>query len=52
MKTVKIKVSDVRGMMVAGRRVSWAACEIDSSPTNEIIASDDPYMKWRRVGNS
>ena len=42
MNTVKISVIEVRGMMVAGRRVSCAACEIDSSPTNEMIASDEP----------
>src|SRR5262249_47036572 len=52
MNTVKISVSEVRGMIVAGRRVSCAACEMDSSPTNEIIASEEPYMKWCRVGNS
>src|SRR5581483_5039851 len=42
MNTVKMSVIDVRGMIVAGRRVSCAACEIDSRPTNEMIASDEP----------
>src|SRR5215472_10880523 len=42
--TVKIRVSDVRGTIVAGRRVSWAACEIDSRPTKEMIAREEPYM--------
>ena len=33
---------DVRGMMVAGRRVSWATCEMVSSPTNAMMANDEP----------
>ena len=33
-------------MIEAGRCVSCAACEIDSSPTNEMIASDVPSISW------
>ena len=52
MNTVKIRLMEVRGTMVAGRRVSWAACEMDSSPTKEMMASEEPYMKRSRVGAS
>ena len=41
---------DVRGMMVAGRRVSWATCEIVSSPTKAMMASEEPKANWLRVG--
>jgi hypothetical protein len=51
MKTVKIKVMEVRGMIVAGLLVSCAACEIDSNPTKEIIANEDPYINSFRLGN-
>ena len=44
-KIVRISEIDVRGMMLAGRCVSWAACEIDSKPTNEMIASDVPSIR-------
>ena len=43
-KIVRINAIDVRGMTEAGRWVSCAACEIDSSPTNETIASDMPCI--------
>ena len=43
-KTVNIRAILVLGIIVAGRRVSCAAWEIDSSPTNEIMARLDPYM--------
>jgi hypothetical protein len=51
MNTVKIKVMEVRGMIVAGLLVSWAACEIDSKPTKEIIAREEPYMNSFKLGN-
>jgi hypothetical protein len=51
MNTVKIKVMEVRGMIVAGLLVSWAAWEIDSSPTNEIMAREEPYMNSFKLGN-
>jgi hypothetical protein len=51
MKTVKIKVIEVRGMIVAGLLVSWAAWEIDSSPTKEMIANEEPYINSFIVGN-
>ena len=31
-------------MIEAGRLVSSAACDIDSKPTNEMIASEIPFM--------
>ncbi len=37
-------------MIDAGRCVSWAACEIDSKPTNEMIASDVPSINWYGEG--
>ena len=37
-------------MIDAGRCVSCAACEIDSSPTNETIASDVPSISWYGAG--
>src|SRR5215467_6043546 len=40
--TVRIRAIDVRGTTLAGRIVSWLAWLIDSSPTNEMIASDAP----------
>ncbi len=43
---------EVRGMMVAGRRVSWATCEIVSSPTKAMIASDEPNANWLNDGRS
>jgi hypothetical protein len=43
---------DVRGMMVAGRRVSWATCEIVSRPTNAMIARDEPNANWLNDGRS
>ena len=43
---------DVRGMIVAGRRVSWATCEIVSSPTKAMMASDEPKANWLSVGGS
>jgi hypothetical protein len=51
MKTVKINVIEVRGMIVAGLLVSWAAWDIDSSPTKEMIAREEPYMNSFREGN-
>jgi len=51
MNTVKIKVMEVRGMIVAGLLVSWAAWEIDSNPTKEMMAKDDPYINSFVVGN-
>src|SRR3990172_7019541 len=42
MNTVKIKVMEVRGMIVAGLLVSWAAWGIDSNPTKEMIAKEEP----------
>ena len=49
-KIVKISAIEVRGMIEAGRCVSCAACEIDSKPTNEMIASDVPSISWYGVG--
>src|SRR5579872_4588399 len=49
-KIVRIKATDVRGMIDAGRWVSSAACEIDSSPTKETIASDVPFMRSNGEG--
>src|SRR5579864_155639 len=48
-KTERMRPIEVRGMMVAGRRVSWATCEIDSSPTKEMMASDEPSAKSPRL---
>src|ERR1700736_4754220 len=47
--TERISPIDVLGMMVAGRRVSWATCEMDSSPTKEMIANDEPRAKLPRL---
>ena len=44
-RTERISPIEVLGMMVAGRRVSWATCEMDSSPTKEMMASDEPRAK-------
>ena len=49
-RTLRTSPIVVRGMMVAGRRVSWATCEIDSRPTNEMIASDVPNANCPSVG--
>ena len=43
---------DVRGMMVAGRRVSWATCEMVSRPTKAMIASEEPNANWLNDGRS
>ena len=51
MNTVKIKVIEVRGMIVAGLLVSWAAWEIDSKPTKEMMAREEPYINSFIVGN-
>jgi hypothetical protein len=40
--TVNTSVTAVRGMIVAGRRVSCAACDMDSRPTKASIARDAP----------
>ena len=37
-------------MMVAGLRVSCATCDIDSSPTNEMMASEVPKANSPRLG--
>src|SRR6202140_3615969 len=47
---VKMRLIEVRGMTEAGFCVSWAACEIDSRPTNEMIASDVPFIRLNGVG--
>jgi len=39
-------------MIEAGRCVSWAACEIDSKPTNEMIASDAPSSRCSFDGHA
>lgn len=51
MKTVKIKVKEVRGITVAGLLVSCAAWDMDSKPTKEMMAKEDPYMKLFSDGN-
>ena len=43
---------EVRGMMVAGRRVSWATWEMVSSPTKAMIASEAPKARRERLGRS
>ena len=45
MNTVKIKVMEVRGITVAGRLVSCATSEMDSKPTKDMIAMEEPYIK-------
>src|SRR5437660_187007 len=52
MSTVRISAIDVRGTTLAGRIVSWLAWLIDSSPTNEIIASEAPYARWNGSGHA
>src|SRR5580658_6724976 len=49
-RIVRISASDVRGMIDDGRCVSSAACEIDSSPTNEMIASEMPFIRLNGLG--
>ena len=51
---VRISAIEVRGITAVGRSVSCAACEIDSSPTKEMMASEvpspqdnDPYADRR-----
>ena len=51
-RIVRIRLIDVRGITLAGRCVSWAACEIDSSPTNEMIASETPFIRLKGVGHA
>ena len=41
---------EVRGMMVAGLRVSWATCEMVSSPTKAMMASEEPKASRDRLG--
>ncbi len=43
-RIVKINAMEVLGMIEAGRCVSSAACEIDSRPTNEMIAYEMPSI--------
>src|SRR6516164_8286448 len=45
MRMVRISATDVRGITLEGRCVSSAACEMLSSPTNEMIASDTPNSR-------
>src|SRR2546421_2848712 len=52
MSTVRMSAIDVRGTTLAGRIVSWLAWLIDSSPTNEIIASEAPYARWNGSGHA
>src|SRR5215469_4789610 len=49
-RIVKMSASEVRGMTLDGRYVSSAACEMLSSPTNEMIASDTPSKRFEVVG--
>ena len=49
-RIVRISAIDVRGMIDDGRCVSSAACEIDSRPTNEMIASEIPFIKLNGFG--
>ena len=51
-KIVRIRPIDVRGMIADGRCVSSAACEIDSSPTNEMMASETPCISMNGVGQN
>src|SRR6202023_1280790 len=48
-RTERMRPIDVRGMMVAGRRVSCATCEMDSRPTNEMMASEEPSANCPRL---
>ena len=50
MRMVRINPIEVRGITEAGRCVSCAACEIDSKPTKEMMASDTPFISWNHVG--
>ena len=51
MNTVKIRVMEVLGIMVAGRLVSCATSDMDSRPTKEMMAMDEPYIKLWSEGN-
>ena len=44
-RIVRISAIDVRGMIDEGRCVSSAACAMDSRPTNEMMASEMPFIK-------
>ena len=39
-------------MTLAGFCVSCAACEMDSSPTNEMMASDTPFISMNGEGHA